>query len=107
MKDKIYDQETFNLTTKIVGWNPDFYTIWNYRRQVLLNSILKPNEEEENQKVFQKELLLFMQLIKLNPKSYWLWNHRFWCLQNMPHPDWNNELALVDKMLSLDARNCK
>lgn len=107
MKDKIYDQETFNLTTKIVSWNPDFYTIWNYRRQVLLNSILKPDEEEENQKVFQKELMLFMQLIKLNPKSYWLWNHRFWCLQNMPHPDWDNELALVDKMLSLDARNCK
>ncbi|KAG1176673.1 hypothetical protein G6F70_003372 [Rhizopus microsporus] len=105
MKDKIYDQETFNLTTKIVNWNPDFYTIWNYRRQVLLNSILKPDEEEENQKVFQKELMLFMQLIKLNPKSYWLWNHRFWCLQNMPHPDWDNELALVDKMLSLDARN--
>jgi geranylgeranyl transferase type-2 subunit alpha len=107
MFDKTYNQEAFSLTTRIVNWNPEFYTIWNYRRDILLNFVLQPGQEEENQKVFKEELLLFMQLIRMNPKSYWLWNHRFWCLQNMPKPDWNAELGLVDKMLSMDARNCK
>ncbi|KAG0750100.1 hypothetical protein G6F57_002067 [Rhizopus arrhizus] len=105
MFDKTYNQEAFSLTTRIVNWNPEFYTIWNYRRDILLNFVLQPGQEEENQKVFKEELLLFMQLIRMNPKSYWLWNHRFWCLQNMPKPDWNAELGLVDKMLSMDARN--
>lgn len=48
-----------------------------------------------------------MQVIRINPKSYWLWNHRVWCLQTMPDPDWKAELGLVEKMLAMDARNCK
>ncbi|KAI8384049.1 hypothetical protein BD560DRAFT_384788 [Blakeslea trispora] len=105
MNNKEYDDEAFSLTTQIVQWNPDHYTIWNYRRTVLLEHVLKQLDQEETQKTYQKELLLFMQLIRINPKSYWLWNHRFWCLQHMPKPDWKAELALVEKMLTLDARN--
>lgn len=60
-----------------------------------------------NQKVYLQELDLFMQLIRINPKSYWLWNHRCWCLESMPQPSWTGELKLVDKMLTMDERNCK
>lgn len=55
---------------------------------------------------------------------YWLWNHRRWCLANLPDGPgtvtegkdgkygwkilaWSQEMMLVEKMLSLDARNCK
>ncbi|KAI7903509.1 uncharacterized protein BX663DRAFT_485656 [Cokeromyces recurvatus] len=105
MDNRDFTDETFTLTTQILQWNPDFYTIWNYRRIVLIEHILKDLNEEEKQKVYNKELMLFLQLIKINPKSYWLWNHRFWCLQHMPTPNWKAELGLVDKMLTFDARN--
>jgi hypothetical protein len=41
----------------------------------------------------------------MNPKSYWVWNHRHWILEHMPEPVWDAEMALVDKMLNLDQRN--
>lgn len=105
MEDKQYDADAFILTTKILQWNPDYYTIWNYRRILILDQVSKDAEKE--QKLYQNELVFFLQLIKINPKSYWLWNHRIWCLQTMPQPDWKAELGLVDKMLTMDARNCK
>ncbi|KAG2228636.1 hypothetical protein INT48_007089 [Thamnidium elegans] len=101
MKDKQYDADAFNLTTKILQSNPDYYTIWNYRRILILDQVSKDAEKE--QKLYQNELVFFLQLIKINPKSYWLWNHRIWCLQTMPLPDWKAELGLVDKMLTMDA----
>ena len=107
MKNKEYNQDTFKLTSQLVEWNLDYYTIWNYRRILLQEFVLKGLDAEEQQKVYNKELMLFLQLIKKNPKSYWMWNHRIWCLQNMPKPDWQAELGLVEKMLTMDARNCK
>ncbi|KAI8142547.1 hypothetical protein BJV82DRAFT_540049 [Fennellomyces sp. T-0311] len=105
-----YTQETLKLTTRILEMNPDYYTIWNIRRNVLLRGIFKPNAEtqeaiDENRSIYKKELDLFMQLIRINPKSYWMWNHRRWCLETMPRPDWMAELGLVEKLLALDARN--
>jgi geranylgeranyl transferase type-2 subunit alpha len=108
MKNEEYNEDTFKLTTIILQWNPDYYTIWNYRRILILDQVSEESVEiEQKQKTFINELLLFLQLIKINPKSYWLWNHRIWCLQTMPKPDWNAELGLVDRMLTMDARNCK
>ncbi|KAI8096596.1 uncharacterized protein BX664DRAFT_62126 [Halteromyces radiatus] len=117
----LFDRETLNLTTQILQTNPDYYTIWNIRRQVLLKGILLPlttepteatkvstissSDVEANQKVYLQELDLFMQLIRINPKSYWMWNHRRWCLETMPQPSWKGELKLVDKMLTMDGRN--
>ncbi|KAG2218567.1 hypothetical protein INT45_014156, partial [Circinella minor] len=109
-----YSSETLLLTTRILEMNPDYYTIWNIRRLVLLRGILithNNNEElkqediEHNNIIYKKELDLFMQLIRINPKSYWMWNHRRWILETMPKPNWVAELGLVEKLLSLDARN--
>ncbi|KAI8394326.1 uncharacterized protein BYT42DRAFT_554221 [Radiomyces spectabilis] len=106
MNAKEYTQETLAVITQILRSNPDYYTIWNMRRIVLLEGILPLQEsEDQRRKIFLNELDLFMQLIRINPKSYWLWNHRSWCLETMPKPNWTGELELVSKMLSLDARN--
>ncbi|KAL1919759.1 uncharacterized protein VTP21DRAFT_1690 [Calcarisporiella thermophila] len=99
-----YGDDSLALTTKILGQNPDFYTIWNFRRMILC-AILEQAIQEEKQKTFERELTFLAQIIRLNPKSYWIFNHRRWCLQNMPTPDWDRELILVGKMLDLDARN--
>lgn len=57
--------------------------------------------------------------LKQHPKVYWIWNHRRWCLENVPdcptdgdphawrQANWNKELFVVEKMLDADARNCE
>jgi len=63
-----------------------------------------------------------MSALKAHPKVYWIWNHRRWCLENLPNgpgqegdanflawkqSSWDKELGLVELMLSADPRNCK
>jgi geranylgeranyl transferase type-2 subunit alpha len=36
-----YSKEAFDLTTALLKRNPEFYTVWNYRRRILLEGILK------------------------------------------------------------------
>ncbi|TFY83668.1 hypothetical protein EWM64_g351 [Hericium alpestre] len=55
--------------------------------------------------------------LKVHPKVYWIWNHRRWCLENVPDggdgddihgwkkANWERELFVVEKMLDADARN--
>lgn len=55
--------------------------------------------------------------LKVHPKVYWIWTHRMWCLENVPHGPgdtdgwrrelWNVEFGLVEKLLESDARNCE
>lgn len=63
------------------------------------------------------DLSLTLAALQVHPKVYWLWNHRRWCLHNIPDgPDdlgskswrsitWARELAIVEKMLDRDSRN--
>jgi hypothetical protein len=55
--------------------------------------------------------------LKRHPKVYWIWNHRRWCLENVPlgpekdsigwrQANWDQELRVVEKMLDADPRNC-
>ena len=63
-----------------------------------------------------------MSALKAHPKVYWIWNHRRWCLENIPRgPEqegerafhswrqaaWDKELSVVEKMLAIDPRNCE
>lgn len=59
--------------------------------------------------------------LKAHPKVYWIWNHRRWCLENVPEGPgtseegdplgwrksyWDKEMFVVEKMLDMDPRNC-
>jgi geranylgeranyl transferase type-2 subunit alpha len=35
----VYTPETLDQTTKLLDFNPEFYTIWNYRRYILLKGL--------------------------------------------------------------------
>jgi geranylgeranyl transferase type-2 subunit alpha len=68
------------------------------------------------------ELFMTMSALKAHPKVYWIWNHRRWCLENVPtgpgtlegdpfflgwkQTAWDKELYVVEKMLDADSRNC-
>lgn len=38
-RDKLYTREALDQTTRLLDLNPEFYTIWNYRRYILLKGL--------------------------------------------------------------------
>ncbi|XP_041704832.1 geranylgeranyl transferase type-2 subunit alpha [Coregonus clupeaformis] len=100
----MFDDEALQLTQQLLSSNPDFATLWNYRREILLH--LETVREEDNvQKMYEAELLFLESCLKVNPKSYGSWHHRGWVSARLPRPDWARELGLCDRCLSLDDRN--
>ncbi|KAG0316961.1 hypothetical protein BGZ99_006573 [Dissophora globulifera] len=101
------DNDALRVTTSLLRKSPDYYTIWNVRRTILQEGFLEGADAETGDKIYSNELEFVQENLKLNPKSYFMWNHRRWCLEHMSNPRWDKELAMVSKFLELDARNCK
>ncbi|XP_042700873.2 geranylgeranyl transferase type-2 subunit alpha isoform X1 [Chrysemys picta bellii] len=98
------DKEALELTNQILGVNPDFATLWNFRREILLR--LEPEgSPEEMQLLCRGELSFLESCLRVNPKSYGTWHHRCWVMEHIPHPDWARELELCAKFLEIDERN--
>lgn len=95
--------EVFKLTTELLLINPDFYTVWNIRRESLLVHVAK-NQDEENS-IFQKELAFTLDCLKKNEKSYSVWQHRIWTLSRMPKSEYDKEILLCNSFLAKDERN--
>ncbi|WWC88407.1 uncharacterized protein L201_003318 [Kwoniella dendrophila CBS 6074] len=113
-RSKDYTTESLEQTTKLLDLNPEFYTIWNFRRNILL-SLFPSLSPEEVVFYLKSDLKLTTSYLLVHPKVYWIWNHRIWCLKSVPtNPDgtkqwkeefWKGELKLVEKMLDADSRN--
>mgnify|MGYP003365598050 FL=1 len=101
--NNVYSTETLELTQKLLSTNPEFNTVWNYRRDILASL------HSQGETAFTEDELAFtMTQLKRFPKVYWIWNHRVWVLTQFCHNDssvWQRELAIVDKLLGMDARN--
>ncbi|KAG9014937.1 Rab geranylgeranyltransferase [Tulasnella sp. JGI-2019a] len=119
-QSKDWSQDAFALTTQILRSNPELYTIWNYRRDIMANGLFPEKTPEERNNLLASDLQFTFSSLKQYPKVYWIWNHRRWCLQNTPdgpgeegttdqygwkRSNWARELAVVEKMLDADARN--
>ncbi|MEQ2212425.1 hypothetical protein XENOCAPTIV_030492, partial [Xenoophorus captivus] len=103
-KDGVFDEEALQLTQQLLSSNPDFATLWNYRREILMH-LETVKDKDEVQKIYEAELLFLESCLKVNPKSYGSWHHRGWVSARLPRPDWARELSLCDRCLSLDDRN--
>ncbi|KAJ5476273.1 hypothetical protein N7475_002002 [Penicillium sp. IBT 31633x] len=113
-----YTIETLKKISELLSSNPEYYTVWNYRRQVLRYqfSLAEDSSNEAAKSIAQliiNDLHFLIPLLKSFPKCYWIWNYRLWLLDEarrlLPLSEsrqmWQQELALVGKMLTLDSRN--
>lgn len=115
-----FTPEALESTTSLLACNPEYYSAWNYRRDILLHMFEKetsaaPGEASLQTKLLEEDLSLLQQSMRTHPKVYWLWNHRRWCLMMLPpagsddqakQAKWRKEIGLVDMMLEMDPRNC-
>lgn len=95
---------------------PDCNTLWNLRKNIILE-LIKNKNQDEMYKFIQNEILQISGIMKKNPKSYALWYHRIWNLrhaaeiekiknlQTIEESILFQEIGLCDKFLSLDDRN--
>jgi len=100
-------KKILNSRQKLLEINPEFYTIWNFRREILQH-LFQFNEPQEKWKpsALQKELGFTEKAIASHPKSYWAWNHRVWITEVLGEScDWNQEIRLCHQMLEFDSRN--
>jgi len=63
--------------------------------------------KDEMQTSLEGELQFLEQCLRVNPKSYGVWQHRAWVLEAVPQSRWAQELELCNKFLNYDERNCK
>ncbi|KAL2917412.1 hypothetical protein HK105_203077 [Polyrhizophydium stewartii] len=103
-RDGVLDADSLAVTTALLNQNPEFYTVWNFRREIL-QRLFADMDVDAVQASCEKEIKLTESLLRVAPKSYWVWNHRRWTLETMPRPSWERELKLIGAMLEMDARN--
>ncbi|KAK1323501.1 hypothetical protein QJS10_CPA02g00124 [Acorus calamus] len=130
-RNRIYTDESIEVSTKLLEVNPEIYTAWNYRKlavQNRLGSVADPEAiksvlDEELRVVKTRDAFRFKDLdltwgfslclfvcvkaevaLKQNPKAYGAWHHRKWVLKK-GHSSIDRELRLLGLLLKLDGRN--
>ncbi len=71
------------------------------------------NQDDRSATLIELDLTFLIPLLRKYPKCYWIWNYRLWlleqaadrCLNGNSLRIWEQDLALVSKMLTLDSRN--
>lgn len=102
---------TLDLVAKLLRLNPDFYSLWNFRREIVTNlhpylfvEDILPEHLSELELVRNSELKLSEDGIKKNPKAYGAWFHRYWLAVKFS-VDFSTEFALCEQLLNQDQRN--
>lgn len=96
-------EEFFKLTAELLLINPDFYTVWNIRKETILEHVDRHPDQAET--IWKNELSFTIDCLKKNEKSYSVWQHRIWILSKMPRSEYESEILLCNTFLEKDERN--
>jgi len=109
-RNKVYDDKSLLITGKILTINPEFYSLWNFRRDILSSLYLNDGESDSESKIEneetktqmrESELKLTFEAISRNPKSYGSWFHRQWVLVQFLNVGSGESMEVVEKELNL------
>mmetsp|Transcript_17259 Transcript_17259/g.60628 ORF Transcript_17259/g.60628 Transcript_17259/m.60628 type:complete len:349 (+) Transcript_17259:80-1126(+) len=96
--------DALKVNGKMLVTNPDVYDLWNYRRRVLQAATAEADATAVADIVAGELALTQEALASKNPKSYCVWHHRQWMVENY-EVVLDKELALCGKFLEYDERN--
>ncbi|XP_062502519.1 geranylgeranyl transferase type-2 subunit alpha-like [Corticium candelabrum] len=97
------DSDMLQLTQHVLSANPDYYTLWNIRRETM-DKLVQANSADVGE-LYGRELRFLESCLQVNPKSYSVFLQRRWVMTRHPSPDWKSELSLCDTFLRYDERN--
>ncbi|KAJ5635744.1 uncharacterized protein N7484_009057 [Penicillium longicatenatum] len=114
-----YTADTLKKISELLNRNPEYYTIWNHRRQAMRHQFSEAGDSTDGSttqsalQLIKNDLMFLIPLLRSFPKCYWIWNYRLWLLDEarrlLALPEarqlWQEEFFLVGKMLTLDSRN--
>lgn len=101
MKNFEYSNRTLELTSFLINLVPAFYTIWNFRFNILKK--LSNDKGNDISNYLNNELNWLDSIILNNPKNYQIWPYRQSILSILhPSPILKNELPIIDIMLKDD-----
>lgn len=71
---KDHSVDTMTVLNKLLVSNPDFYSLWNFRREMLFTflpdlALLSPGQKLDNPEMRETELTITASAIRRNPKS--------------------------------------
>jgi geranylgeranyl transferase type-2 subunit alpha len=98
-------EDALVANAKLLTVNPDQYTVWNHRREMLL-AVQGSGNDEAWKRCVAAELELTATALRKNPKSYCAWFQRRWIVDKAAC-SLATELELCRKFLELDERNCE
>lgn len=113
---RLKTEDSLELTGAMCRVNPDCYTAWNYRRQILhalsgaAEGTAAPDAWPMPAASVATELQLTQEALAKQPKSYCAWHHRRWALSRAEpggalRATLAGELELCARLLDLDERN--
>lgn len=98
------DLTLLKVAENVLLSNASLSTLWNIRRQVIINR-LQSGDTDEVKVLLEKENDLTQHCLMNDPKSYGAWHHRGWAIAQMSDPEWSTEVQLTSKFLHMDERN--
>ena len=79
-----HDEDSLALSMKVLELNPEFYSAWNFRRQILSTRIRSAAAPEAAvSEALVAELRVLEAAIGKNAKAYCLWTHRLWVIDQL------------------------
>uniref|UniRef100_A0A7S1IPR6 Geranylgeranyl transferase type-2 subunit alpha n=1 Tax=Eutreptiella gymnastica TaxID=73025 RepID=A0A7S1IPR6_9EUGL len=101
-----FSREALKQLDKLQMINPELYSMYNYRKEILA-ALLGDLDEQGKAELVKNELLFNAKVItERDHKSYCTWYHRKWVVQQASTPDvLESEMRLCAKGLNVDERN--
>lgn len=99
LQSREYSERALHLTGLVIDTVPAFYTIWNYRFNIV-KTLFGDSRDSLNE-----ELDWLDEFTLSNPKNYQIWSYRQSILQIYPEPSFQRELPVLHLMLEDDTKN--